>query len=140
MLNLKHPLKQSNRQLWSAGAWFLLLLLLLFPYGWLAEQWPLFNHLRTLIFRSEWAHVAGHALLFAALGFFLLRFLPQLRHKVLLYVYILTSLGVIQEGLQIISFKHRPLMANEFVDLGVDVLAAVVILGIVKITSQREEK
>lgn len=105
-----------------------LLLLVLFPYGWLAAEWPIFDRLFGLWFGSEVAHVLGHASLFVLLGTAVLGWCPRLSRQPVLYLLLMAGAGLGQETLQLISFKHRPPMMNEIFDLAVDLLAAGLVL------------
>jgi len=104
-----------------------LIAMALFPYGWLAANWPTFDRFTGFIFASEKAHVAGHVGLFVLLGTALLVIFPRWQQRPVLYVSIILSLGVVQEFLQLISFKHRPVAGNDIFDLAVDLLAAGVV-------------
>lgn len=104
----------------------------LFPYGWLAANWPTFDRFTGFIFASETAHIAGHVGLFMLLGTAVLVIFPRLQRRPVFYVSIILSLGVVQEILQLVSFKHRPVAGNDIFDLAVDLLAAGVIFIVLK--------
>ncbi len=110
-----------------------LVVVALFPYGWLAENWPAFDRFTGFIFGSEVAHVAGHVGLFILLGTAVLLIFPWLQARPTLYFCLIAILGITQEFLQIVSFKHRPMAANDLFDLAVDLLAA----GVVFVVFQR---
>ncbi|HRQ38486.1 MAG TPA: hypothetical protein PLD25_11275 [Chloroflexota bacterium] len=99
----------------------------LFPYGWLAANWPTFDRFTGFIFGSETAHVAGHVVLFGLLGTAVLLIFPRWRQQPFLYFCLMAVIGFIQEFLQIVSFKHRPVAVNDLFDLAVDLLAAGVV-------------
>lgn len=112
-----------------AWLWLLpLLALVLFPYGWLAELWPLFDRFVNLVFEAELAHVVAHAASFFGLGLVLLRLWPRLLARPRLYWALLLGLGAAQELLQLLSFKHRFVTGAELFDLGVDAAGAALAL------------
>jgi len=57
------------------------LALILFPLGWLAEVWRPFGAVVAVLFASVWAHAVGHASLFCLLGLAALAALPGLRRR-----------------------------------------------------------
>ncbi len=108
--------------IWMGTAVFLFATV--FPLGWLAEQWPLFERITNFLFGTEAAHVIGHFMLFSGLGAVLLMLFPRLQTDWRLYFVIMYSFGFIQETLQIVSFKERPFGSNELFDIVIDLLAA----------------
>jgi hypothetical protein len=122
MVHLKHHNFKSNSRLLAGLAG--LVVVVLFPYGWLAENWPIFDRFTGFIFGSEAAHVAGHVGLFMLLGTAVLLIFPRLKQRPYLYFSLMAGMGMVQEFLQIVSFKHRPVAANDLFDLVVDLLAA----------------
>lgn len=132
MVHLKHHHFKSNS--WLLAGLVGLVAAALFPYGWLATHWPTFDRFAGFIFGSEAAHVAGHVGLFVLLGTAVLLIFPGWRQRrtrsgfgPFLYFGLMAVIGFIQEFLQIVSFKHRPIAANDLFDLTVDLLAAGVV-------------
>lgn len=137
MVHLKHHTSKSNG--WLLVGLVGLVAAALFPYGWLAENWPTFDRFTGFIFGSEAAHVAGHVGLFALLGTVVLLLIPQWQQRPHLYFGLIAILGIAQEFLQIVSFKHRPVAANDLFDLAVDLLAAgVVFVGFIRFGRSRD--
>ncbi|MCA9975401.1 MAG: hypothetical protein KC413_06610 [Anaerolineales bacterium] len=116
--------QQDNKLNWLAIGAVTLVGLALFPYGWLAERWWLFGHVADFIFATELAHVVGHLVLFAMMGTAVLTTLPRLQRQPRLYFALILGLGLVQEVLQLVSFKKRPFAANELLDIIVDLLGA----------------
>ncbi|MBX3058741.1 MAG: hypothetical protein KF770_19920 [Anaerolineae bacterium] len=144
MVHLKHHTSKSNG--WLLAGLVGLVAAALFPYGWLAAHWPTFDRFTGFIFGSEAAHVAGHVGLFVLLGTAVLLIFPRWRQRrtlsgfgPFLYFGLMTVLGVTQEFLQIVSFKHRPIAPNDLFDLAVDLLAAgVVYVGFIRFGRSRD--
>lgn len=116
--------QQDNKLNWLAIGAVTLVGLALFPYGWLAERWSLAGQVADFIFGTELAHVIGHLVLFAVLGTAVLTTLPRLQRQPRLYLALILGLGLVQEILQLVSFKKRPFGGNEFLDIIVDLLGA----------------
>lgn len=127
MVYVKQHLSKNNR--WRPAALLTLMAAILFPYGWLAATWPTFDWLTGLIFGSEAAHIAGHVGLFMLLGTAVLTIFTRLRMQPMVYFGLITCLGVMQELLQLTTFKHRPVGASDLFDLAVDLLAAGVVFA-----------
>ncbi len=100
----------------------------LVPYGWLAEVWPLFGALVDRLFSAELAHIVGHFALFAALGTAVLTLIPRLRQQPRAYFALILALGLAQETLQLLTFKHRFFAASDLFDLLIDAAGAGVAL------------
>lgn len=96
----------------------------LVPYGWLAELWPLFGAVVDALFSAEWAHIVGHLGLFMGLGTAVLALFPQLRWRPGLYFALILALGMAQELLQLLTFKHRAFAAADLFDLLTDAAGA----------------
>ncbi len=116
--------RQDNKLNWLAIGAVVLVGVVLFPYGWLAERWWLFGQVTDFVFGTELAHVVGHLVLFAVLGTAVLHTLPRLQRHPRLYFALIFLLGLTQEILQLVSFKKRPFAANELLDITVDLLGA----------------
>ncbi len=87
--------------------------------------------------------MAGHVGLFMLLGTAVLLIFPRMQQRrtrsgfgPFLYFSLMAGMGMVQEFLQIVSFKHRPVAANDLFDLVVDLLAA----GIVFIVFNAEAR
>lgn len=96
----------------------------LFPYGWLADISPKFERGLEWVFRSDAAHVVGHLLVFGLLATAVLLLFPGLRKRPFLFYTLILTLGLAQEGLQLLSFKHHFFSSGELFDLGVDFCSA----------------
>ena len=130
VLNLPHP--TILRQKWLPVGLLLLVGAALFPYGLLGEALPWVNGLFFDRFSSLAAHVVGHMGLFALVGTAVLLTFPRLLAHPRGYLGVMLLLGILQEAFQIIGFKHRGLVFDDFFDVGVDMLAAVLVWMIVK--------
>ncbi len=119
-----HWKRLDNKLNWLPLAAVLLIALVLFPYGWLAARWPLFERVTDFVFRTELAHVIGHLILFAGAGTVVLRTFPRLQTRPRRYLALILALGLAQEILQLVSFKERPFGSNELLDIAVDLLGA----------------
>ncbi len=129
MLNLKQREQKSNM---AQRPYLILVLILLiatalFPFGWLATVWPGFSVVADFIFGTEIAHIIGHFAVFALIGADVLLLFPSLRQHFWLYCGLMFLLGVIQEFLQIASFKHIIPAFDEVLDLTMDMLGAVAV-------------
>lgn len=122
MVHVKQDITKNNG--WLAVGLISLLAIGLFPYGWLADNWPLFDWATSAIFGSEVAHVMAHAGLFAGLGTAVLLIFPRIRQYPGMYFGIMIAVGMVQEFLQLTTFKHRSAGFAELFDLMVDLLAA----------------
>jgi glycopeptide antibiotics resistance protein len=107
-----------------------LVLIALFPIGWLGELYRPLGALLDGVFNTVAIHAVAHAAIFFALGLALLAAAPELRRRPLLYFGILLLLALGQEGFQLM-YKQRPLAFDDFRDIVTDVLgmAAAYLLG-----------
>jgi len=124
---LNHPQPVLLRQKWLLPGLLLLVGAALFPYGLLGELLPWTNVLFFDRFSSLAAHVVGHAGLFVLVGTAVLLTFPRLHTHPWLYLGGMLLLGGLQEVLQIVGFKHRAPVFDDFFDVGVDVLAALLV-------------
>lgn len=129
MLNLKQREQKSNM---AQRPYLLLALILfvataLFPFGWLATVWPGFHTVVEFIFGTELAHIIGHFAVFALMGGGVLLLFPGLRQRFWLYFGLMLLFGLVQEFLQIASFKHIIPVFDELLDLTMDMLGAAAI-------------
>ncbi len=121
--------KPQNKSLGTQRPYLILALILLiatalFPFGWLATVWPGFSVVTNFIFGTEIAHIIGHFAVFGLMGSGVLLLFPSLRQRFWLYLGLMFLLGVIQEFLQIASFKHIIPAFDEVLDLTMDMLGA----------------
>lgn len=106
-----------------------LLALALFPFGWLTKLSELAHAVARTLFPNEAAHAVGHTLLYMALGAALLAALPALRRRPGRYLGLVLLVAVAQEGLQLL-YKGRPVVLNDITDIGVDLVAAGLVLAL----------
>ena len=138
MLNHKrHSLKINLRHGWIA-ALFLLTGLAMTPYGWVAGQWPGLGLVIDALFSSQMAHVVGHAGLFALLATAVLLLFPRLQKNPTLFFSIFAFLAFLQEGLQLVTFKYRPIVADDLFDLMVDMAAVTAVYLIVRYSQKKK--
>ncbi len=121
------------------GGAVLLALTAVFPFGWLAHQWPAFHTVLYFVLRGESAHVVGHFLLMSAVGTAVLLIFPALRHRPAHYLAIMLAFGMSQEILQLLSYKKRPFMGADLFDIVVDLIGATVIFALFRIVEARRE-
>jgi len=107
-----------------------LLMLILFPFGWLGEQWPAFGRELDQLFSTDGRHAIGHAALFTLLGLAALIVLPHLRTRPMRYLGMLLLVGVGQEFLQLL-YKRRLLLFDDGRDLLTDLAGMIVALALV---------
>ncbi len=112
-----------------------LLALILFPFGWLGEQWPPFGRVLNGVFATNGEHAVSHSILFGLLGMVLLSLFPLLRARLGLYLGLLLAAGVGQEAFQLL-YKNRPLVFDDFRDLAVDLTAALAVFLAVQVWRQ----
>ena len=100
--------------------------------AWLGNLSVGYRQVFNAIFAPEWMHWLMHALLFAGLVT-LVMFVFNLQlnfHTVLLLLGVVLFVGMAQEGAQLLS-QTQMLCWNSIFDLGVDLVGAVIGLGIV---------
>lgn len=100
----------------------------LVPYGWLANVWPLFGAVVDALFGAELAHIVGHFVLFALVGTAVLTLYPRLLQRPRTYFALILAIGLVQETLQLLTFKHRFFTAADLFDLVIDAAGAGVAL------------
>jgi hypothetical protein len=108
----------------------LLLVLTLFPFGWLGRFWPAFGRGLDTIFANDGRHAIGHATLFCLLGLVALIVLPRLRKMPWRYLGVMLLAGVGQEFFQML-YKGRLLLFDNSRDLLTDLAGVLVALVIV---------
>lgn len=106
--------------------WLALLaaVLVLFPFDWLSDVWPVYALVFDRVFATVLAHEIGHATLFLLAGLLVHCAIPRLRRHALLYtlIMILGSLG--EESFQALSRWRMPNFGDGR-DLGFDALGFV---------------
>ncbi len=119
-----------------------LLALILFPFGWLGDQWPAFGSGLDQVFSIDGRHAIGHAALFGLLGLAALIMLPRLRTKPLRYLSMLLLVGVGQEFFQLL-YKGRLPLFDDGRDLLTDLAGMIVAFAIIwswrRIVSEKQD-
>jgi hypothetical protein len=113
-----------------------LTLLVLLPYGWIAEHLAWLDALVELLFATEAAHALGHAVAFAAVGSALLWIFPGLLERPWGYLGLALLVALGQEGLQLIT-KGRGVVLNDLTDIGTDLVAAGLIFALARRAARR---
>jgi len=108
------------------------------PYGWVVAWWPGLGFVVDTLFSAAWAHVVGHAGIFALLATAVLTLFPRLQTRPALFFAIFTALALLQEGLQLVTFKHRPIVADDLFDLAVDMAAVTAVYLIVRYSQKKK--
>lgn len=129
---MKHTLRQY-------APLIALLALTLFPFGWFTHLSPIADALGEVFFPNEAAHAVGHTVLFAAIGVALLFFFPALRRRPAAYLGVVLAIAVAQEGFQLL-YKQRPVVLNDITDIGVDMVAAGLVLALWYIRAKDERR
>jgi hypothetical protein len=133
-LNSTLPGRRTAR-LWPLAT---LLALALFPIGWLGEVYAPLGGLLDGAFGSDAAHAVAHALIFLLIGAALLAAFPALRSRPLLYFGLLLGAALCQEGIQLL-YKQRPLVYDDFRDIGVDLLGMAAAFALARLRGEREQ-
>jgi hypothetical protein len=76
------------------------LVLVLFPFDWLANVWPAYRQVFEQVFVGAREHHIGHSALFFIVGLLVLINFPSLRSRPLLYFGLLISAAIAQEAVQ----------------------------------------
>lgn len=114
------------------------LLGLLFPMAFLARLWPEFGRLFDLVFAPVWMHVLMHALLYAVLMFLLALWKPPASPGAAAGMLGLSLLiGILHEGVQVLTAGAWPGWRAELLDLGVDLAGASLGLFLALLLSRR---
>ena len=114
-----------------------LLGIVLFPYGWLSNNWWVMRWVEDTFFEAEWSHWLGHMAMYGALGTAVLTVFPHLLNHPRRYFGFIFIIGLVQETLQLITFKHHLFTANELFDLMVDLSAAGLVFAVGKIMARK---
>ena len=130
----------QNKKTKILAVMILLFSLVLFPYGWLVNNWEPMGWVVNIIFGVEWMHWVGHMVMYGVLGTAVLIIFPQIFNRPRYYFGLILGIGLIQEALQLITFKHRLFMNNELFDLFVNLLAAGIIFAVAKLIVRKQHK
>ncbi|GAB4112497.1 MAG: hypothetical protein Fur005_15740 [Roseiflexaceae bacterium] len=122
---------KRNLTLWP---FLLVLLIALFPYGWITRFSIPFQEFMDMIFPNVRAHEIGHTSMFFLLGSAVLLTFPQLRTRPLLFFELMLLVGIAQEGLQL-AYKQRPVVIDDVRDLIPDMFGATLALGVIQLVS-----
>jgi hypothetical protein len=98
------------RWLWPVA---LVLVILWFPFDWLATVWPAFGAVFYVFFRDEHDHFIGHTVFYLLVGLIVLGYLPVLRRKPHWYALGLVLVALVQETIQAIFRGELPTF-NDF--------------------------
>lgn len=97
-LNQKpNALKTIVMRLWPLAIG---LVLVLFPFDWLANVWPTYRQAFEQVFVGAREHHFGHSALFFIVGLLVLMSFPALRSRPLLYLGLMISAAIAQEAEQ----------------------------------------
>ena len=118
----QNPMKKRGKKL----LFLLIFAFLLFPFGWLASVWPGFNKWFDATFSSEAVHIISHATIFFIIGTAVLLVNPALQKRPFPFFSFILFLGILQEVLQLLSFKQRAFGWSDGFDLGVDLAGTAV--------------
>src|SRR6266852_9544464 len=88
------------------------LVLVLFPFDWLSNVWPVYGQVFDQVFVSAREHHIGHSTLFLIVGLLILLSFPTLRARPLLYFGLMISAAFAQEAVQNLFKLHLPGQAD----------------------------
>jgi ABC-type bacteriocin/lantibiotic exporter with double-glycine peptidase domain len=86
--------------------------LVLFPFDWLSNVWPVYGQVFDRVFVSAREHHIGHSTLFLIVGLLILLSFPALRSRSLLYFGLMISAALAQEAVQDLFTLHLPSPAD----------------------------
>lgn len=115
------------------------LAVVLFPFDWLADVWPMFRQAFEVVFVTARDHAIGHTTMFFLLGLLILLSLPLLRLRPLWYGGGMLLVAFCQEALQDL-FRQRAPNLWEGRDMLFDLAGALLALGVIwlwRVVSQR---
>ncbi len=115
-----------------------ILIITLFPFGWLAQHWPAFDTFAGWLFPEPWGHFFGHLTIFLLVGLSLLLAFSKLRTSPRFYALLALTIAVGQEAIQLL-YKRRAIVLNDITDLIPDLLGATMAWLIVYIISNRPD-
>jgi hypothetical protein len=108
-LELHISKNQVLRILWPLLA---ALILVLFPFDWLADVWPAYGQVFDIVFATALAHHIGHATIFFIGALFVLYAFPTLRTRPFLYFLLLLLGAVGEESIQALFKLHLPTLGD----------------------------
>lgn len=109
---------------------FVILMLVLFPLGWLGTHWPALGAIINRLFATPEAHTIGHMVCFFILGLALLITFPRLHTRPDSYIGLMLVASIGQEAFQIL-YKQRPVVLDDVRDLVVDTVAVMLAFAVV---------
>lgn len=133
MINLKHRNGKSKQKWILIGGTAVLIALALTPYGLVAEWFPAFGYFVDTLFSSQLSHFVGHMGIFLLMGTAVLLVFPKLQQKPQFYFALMAVLAFLQEFLQIITFKNRPVNGSDIFDFVTDMTAATIVYCVIKL-------
>jgi hypothetical protein len=123
------PAEDTMHRRWIIGIVAALIVLVVLPHQWLAEQWSIFAGVFNP-FCLRVGHTVGHLLVFAVLAAALVVLVPAFRRRPWLLLPVALAIGLGQEFVQLI-YKQRLPGGDEIHDLTMDLIAAGVVAGVV---------
>jgi hypothetical protein len=108
----------------------ILLLLALFPYGWLGELWPATGDFINEYFYSARRHAVGHVFIFLFLGLAVLMAFPNLKERPWLFFGIMLVAALGQEFFQAV-YKNILDIYDTSRDIFTDMVGLMVAFGLV---------
>lgn len=106
-------------------------LVMIFPVGWFVGKLPFGYHFFNQVFKYEWAHIAGHLVIFIVLGVVLSRILRErfpkhsVRYQFAWLFGIVIVVAAAQETFQIVTM-NRTFGTAELFDFATDLLGALI--------------
>lgn len=116
-----------------------ILFITLFPFGWLAQQWPAFDAITGWLFPEPWGHFFGHLTIFLLVGLSLLLAFSKLRTSPWVYALLIAAIAIGQEFFQLL-YKRRPIVLNDITDLIPDLLGAIIAWLLIHILVTRKSR
>jgi glycopeptide antibiotics resistance protein len=123
-----------RKKLFHPWLLFILVALILFPFGWLGEVYAPFGRLMGEWLGSAEAHAVGHAAIFFLLGVVLLALFPSLRTRPLRFFGLLLLAALGQEFFQLL-YKQRPIEFDDIRDLFTDAVGMAAAYVALRLTS-----
>ncbi len=119
------------------------LVLVVFPFDWLANVWPGYAQIFDRVFVTARDHAVGHTTLFCLVGLIVQSLFPTLRSRPLLFVGLMMLGALAQESVQSIS-NHELQHLSDLRDFGFDLLGVTLALvigwGVRSILSARNNR
>ena len=116
----QNNLRKSLPKLFVLG----LIMMALVPYGWATQYSAKASYVVNILLGGEMAHIVGHFLIFFVLGTAVIVIMPRLKNHPTLYLGLMFIIGLLQEFLQLATFKMRGFAFAEVFDLTIDLLGA----------------